>query len=99
MRQEAPWQDLLHDLLDLAVSVDRRLLAAERQARPIRRRLYAEIEQQVAKVEQVAERMRTTVSSKGLAGSDRSAEEVMADYPYLERADILAALEFAADAV
>ena len=29
----------------------------------------------------------------------RSVEEVLADYPYLERADILAALEFAADAV
>jgi uncharacterized protein (DUF433 family) len=26
-------------------------------------------------------------------------EEVLADYPYLQRADILAALEFAADAV
>lgn len=78
VRQEAPWQDLLHDLLDLSVSVDRRLLAAERQPRPIRRRLYAEIEPQVAKVEQVAERMRTTVSSKGLGGSDRSAEQVVA---------------------
>ena len=26
-------------------------------------------------------------------------DEVLADYPYLERADILAGLEFAADAV
>ena len=29
----------------------------------------------------------------------RTVEDVLADYPYLERDDILAALEFAADAV
>jgi hypothetical protein len=78
VRQLAPWQELLQDLVDLAVSVDRRLVAAERQPRPIRRRVYAEIEPQVAKVEQVAERMRTTVSAKGLGGADRSPEDVVA---------------------
>ena len=78
VRQEPPWQELLQDLLDLAVSVDRRLVAAERQPRPLRRRLYAEIEPQVKKVEQVAERMRSTVSAKGLGGADRSAEDVVA---------------------
>jgi hypothetical protein len=78
VRQEAPWQELLQDLLDLAVSVDRRLVAAERQPRGLRRRLYAEIEPQVTKVEQVAERMRSTVSAKALGGSDRSAEDVVA---------------------
>jgi hypothetical protein len=35
----------------------------------------------------------------GQLAAGRSAEEVLADYPYLGRADILAALEFAADAV
>ena len=35
----------------------------------------------------------------GQLAAGRSVEEVLADYPYLERADILAALEFAADAV
>jgi hypothetical protein len=35
----------------------------------------------------------------GPAGRGRSIEEVLVDYPYLERADILAALEFAAAAV
>jgi uncharacterized protein (DUF433 family) len=43
---------------------------------------------------------RVTVSAVlGQLAAGRSAEEVLADYPYLERADILAALEFAADAV
>ena len=43
---------------------------------------------------------RMTVSAVlGQLAAGRSAEEVLADYPYLERADILAALEFAADAV
>jgi hypothetical protein len=78
VRQLAPWQELLGDLLDLAVSVDRRLVTTERQPRALRRRLYAEIEPQVAKVEQVAERMRTTVSSQALGGGDRSADEVVA---------------------
>jgi hypothetical protein len=78
VRQHAPWQDLVQELLDLAVSVDRRLVAAERQPRALRRRLYAEIEPQVVKVEQVAERMRTTVSAKGPGGGDRPAEDVVA---------------------
>lgn len=43
---------------------------------------------------------RVTVSAVlGQLAVGRSVEEVLADYPYLERADILAALEFAADAV
>jgi len=43
---------------------------------------------------------RMTVSAVlGQLAAGRSPEEVLADYPYLERADILAALEFAADAV
>lgn len=43
---------------------------------------------------------RVTVSAiLGQLAAGRSAEEVVADYPYLERADVLAALEFAADAV
>jgi uncharacterized protein (DUF433 family) len=43
---------------------------------------------------------RVTVSAVlGQLAAGRSAEEVLADYPYLERADISAALEFAADAV
>jgi uncharacterized protein (DUF433 family) len=43
---------------------------------------------------------RVTVSAVlGQLAAGRSVEEVLADYPYLERADILAALEFAADAV
>ncbi|HEY3700839.1 MAG TPA: hypothetical protein VGL32_01150 [Acidimicrobiales bacterium] len=78
VRQQAPWQELLQDLLDLAVSVDRRLVSAERQPRGLRRRLYAEIEPQVAKVEQVAERMRATVSARELSGGDRSADDVVA---------------------
>jgi uncharacterized protein (DUF433 family) len=42
---------------------------------------------------------RVTVSAVlGQLAAGRSVEEVLADYPYLERADILAALEFAADA-
>ena len=32
----------------------------------------------------------------GLVGAGRSFEEILADYPYLERADILEALRFAA---
>ncbi len=78
VRQRAPWQERLQDLLDLAVSVDRRLVAAERQPRALRRRLYAEIEPQVTKVEQVAERMRTTVSARGLDAGDRSADDIVA---------------------
>ena len=43
---------------------------------------------------------RMTVSAVlGQLAAGRTADEVLADYPYLERADILAALEFAADAV
>lgn len=43
---------------------------------------------------------RVTVSAVlGQLAAGRSAAEVLADYPYLEQADILAALEFAADAV
>jgi uncharacterized protein (DUF433 family) len=43
---------------------------------------------------------RVTVSAVlGQLAAGRSVEEVLADYPYLERADILAALEFAADTV
>jgi uncharacterized protein DUF433 len=43
---------------------------------------------------------RVTVSAVlGQLAAGHSPEEMLADYPYLERADILAALEFAADAV
>lgn len=43
---------------------------------------------------------RVTVSAVlGQLAAGRSVEEVLIDYPYLERADILAALEFAAAAV
>jgi uncharacterized protein (DUF433 family) len=43
---------------------------------------------------------RVTVSAVlGQLAAGRSMEEILADYPYLERADILAALEFAAAAV
>ena len=35
----------------------------------------------------------------GQLAAGRSMDEILADYPYLERADILAALEFAAAAV
>lgn len=35
----------------------------------------------------------------GQLAAGRSIEEVLVDYPYLERADFLAALEFAAAAV
>ncbi len=43
---------------------------------------------------------RVTVSAiLGEFADGRSFEEVLADYPYLQRADVLAALEFAADAV
>lgn len=43
---------------------------------------------------------RLTVSAVlGQLAAGRTAEQVLEDYSYLERADILAALEFAADAV
>ena len=43
---------------------------------------------------------RVTVSAVlGQLAAGQSIDEVLADYPYLERADILAALEFAAAAV
>ena len=43
---------------------------------------------------------RVTVSAVlGQLATGRSTEEILIDYPYLERADILAALEFAAAAV
>ncbi|WP_322760924.1 DUF433 domain-containing protein [Frankia sp. Cr2] len=44
--------------------------------------------------------MRVTVSAVvGQLAAGRSAEDVLADYPYLEYADILASLEYAAAAV
>ncbi len=43
---------------------------------------------------------RVTVSAVlGQLAAGRGTDEVLSDYPYLERADILAALEFAAAAV
>jgi uncharacterized protein (DUF433 family) len=43
---------------------------------------------------------RVTVSAVlGQLAAGRTVEEVLDDYPYLERADILAALEYAAAAV
>ena len=43
---------------------------------------------------------RVTVSAVlGQLAAGRSIEEVLVDYPYLERADILVALEFASAAV
>jgi uncharacterized protein (DUF433 family) len=43
---------------------------------------------------------RVTVSAVlGQLAAGRSVEEILLDYPYLERADILAALEYAAAAV
>ncbi len=43
---------------------------------------------------------RVTVSAVlGQLATGRSTDEILIDYPYLERADILAALEFAAAAV
>jgi uncharacterized protein (DUF433 family) len=43
---------------------------------------------------------RVTVSAVlGQLAAGRSLDDVLADYPYLEREDILAALEFAAAAV
>jgi uncharacterized protein (DUF433 family) len=43
---------------------------------------------------------RVTVSAVlGQLAAGRNVEEILVDYPYLERADILAALEFAAAAV
>lgn len=44
--------------------------------------------------------MRVTVSAVvGQLATGRSIDEVLADYPYLERLDVLAALEYAAAAV
>jgi uncharacterized protein (DUF433 family) len=44
--------------------------------------------------------MRVTVSAVvGQLAAGRSVEDVLADFPYLERADVLAALEYAAAAV
>lgn len=44
--------------------------------------------------------MRVTVSAVvGQLATGRSIDEVLADYPYLERQDVLAALEYAAAAV
>jgi len=44
--------------------------------------------------------MRITVSAViGQLAAGRSVDEVLADYPYLEREDVLAALEYAAAAV
>ena len=40
--------------------------------------------------------MRVTVGLIGQIGSGRIIEEVLADYPYLEREDILQALRYAA---
>lgn len=41
--------------------------------------------------------LRVTVSMVlGQLAADRSIDDVLADYPYLERADVLAALEYAA---
>lgn len=41
----------------------------------------------------------TVKAGLGQLAAERSIDDVLADYPYLERADILAALEFAAAAV
>jgi uncharacterized protein (DUF433 family) len=41
----------------------------------------------------------TVTAVLGQLAAGRTVDEVLADYPYLERADIMAALEFAADAV
>lgn len=44
--------------------------------------------------------MRVTVSAVvGQLAAGRSIDDLLADYPYLERADVLAALEYAAAAV
>lgn len=44
--------------------------------------------------------LRVTVSAiVGQLATGRSIDDVLVDYPYLERADVLAALEYAADAV
>lgn len=44
--------------------------------------------------------LRVTVSAVvGQLAAGRSIDDVLADYPYLERADVLASLEFAAAAV
>ncbi len=44
--------------------------------------------------------MRVTVSAVlGQLAAGRTIDEVLADYPYLEREDVLAALEYAAAAV
>ena len=44
--------------------------------------------------------MRVTVSAVvGQHAAGRTIDEVLADYPYLEREDVLAALEYAAAAV
>lgn len=41
--------------------------------------------------------LRVTVSMVlGQLAGDRTVEQLLADYPYLERADVLAALEYAA---
>jgi len=43
---------------------------------------------------------RVTVSAVlGQLAAGRTVDEILADYPYLEREDVLAALAFAADAV
>lgn len=44
--------------------------------------------------------MRVTVSAVvGQLAAGRSIEDILVDYPYLDRADVLAALEYAAVAV
>ena len=44
--------------------------------------------------------MRVTVSTiVGQLAAGRTIDDVLVDYPYLEREDVLAALEYAADAV
>jgi uncharacterized protein (DUF433 family) len=86
--------------------------AAGRRARPRRRsrpdalRLWVAFERitvdpgRMGGLPCIRRDLRVTVSAVvGQLAAGRSVEEVLADYPHLDRADVLAALEFAAAAV
>ncbi|HMC52268.1 MAG TPA: hypothetical protein VKI64_05860 [Acidimicrobiales bacterium] len=73
----APWADLVAETERLAVGVEARLVVAAGQPRALRRRLMAQLEPEVAQVEQVAGRLVGTIDAWAEGSPDMSAAQLL----------------------
>ena len=72
-----PWAELVAETQRLAVAVEARLVAASRQPRALRQKLVAQLEPEVAQVEEVAERLVASIGTWAAGEPELSATRLL----------------------